>query len=821
MSDPISDAIVAGFDELAPDQGHRIWLTPGPLAIPAERDYVEELKLGGIGHSVDGGLTFKKADLPKAFAVGDSIWMQGGEYRVVHIETDPTDPLVHLAYQLVDPPRWLPAHLDEGQDNIVYGGGADQGAAAPSNQFWSLQVIQPENGGTIEVRGTDGELITETAMQDGTRLEVHIALPETVSLVQWNGDLQVQGNKLTFLHTLSNHLTISATTTAKALRVYTDLPGEGGIFNWQTGQTHPAGQPLTLTYQPPSEQHVLSHFQINGQTVADGDSTTHGDVTIADGTITLSNPQVDVTVEAVLEHDCPQPVPTLGDGVTAPDPLPGPGEEAIYTVTIPTGQELVRWELDGEEIEHNENGSVTITQPAGEFTLEAILQTIVYTITIPTIDEGTILVSNTNPEHGEDIGLTFVPAAGYSDTTEFTIGEATIAATNNVATWTADRSGQISVDSEIFTYTLTANFPNPPEENFTYTLTNTITGDPITTNPIPHGTQITLQVTPNEGYEFDQWDAHPLIANTSHNPLNIVLTQDADLTANVIASFGFTTEYTILDGSGSEISYANDDLLTEDNLELVVSGALIHNLIGNGPIYTTVQDALYPFWQQGYGGNDAYFAFVGRYDHTDLNAAIPESGVGIYRNTANGTIEIAETLTTPRVLASINNGNNIGIDVKHVQLAVRFNSNIGYIPLPLIPYLNNAQQWQDASFIPSVFQGGDITATKSVADVKAALALSGQGGSDHNNYQIGKELQDVQDDAAGFTNFIKDFNQYTIPIHMADIETALGWASGRQNQIDFALVSTGLDVDGTTITGLVSGSPTKIDGAFKLDLTLE
>lgn len=548
---PTQQGIIEGFDVLAGEIGFPVHVIPAPSGIPAAAEYLAELQIGGLYQSVNGAVTLRKDQIPggKALNPGDLIHFGGAVHRIDHVKTDLADPLVTLAYTTVEGPLPIPATQDEsGNIPTIGGGGAldpDPNPTEPSttNIFWQVHIVQPTNGGTIEIFDMDGDPITSPTIKDGTRIEVRLTPGPNVFIVGWTGDLAEWGSQSNFLHLVKGHLTISAETAANQVIIYTDTPEEGGTFNWQDGHTHTAGQPLNLTFTPADPSHTLLHFQINGDTVTNGQDTPHGTITVDGFNITIPDPRENLTVEAELAP--PSSSPTLGGGITGPDPLPLPGESATYEFLIPSGQALSHFLLNGEEVAPDNPGynpaRVTITQPAGNFDLSAVTEAVTYTLDANDT-KGTIHISNTSPAYGEQVTLTYTPAPGYTDAGKFYHADVFVDATNNSATWTVTGNATIQVDATFVEYAVA-----PTGDHLSFNIYDT---DPATnpsatpiSSPVPMGSEIWVKAVPAPHYEFLTWSD----LNTN-NPIRHL----PDLQDNFMPSATATKiQFSFTDGTGA------------------------------------------------------------------------------------------------------------------------------------------------------------------------------------------------------------------------------------------------------------------------------
>ena len=195
-------------------------------------------------------------------------------------------------------------------------------------------------------------------------------------------------------------------------------------------------------------------------------------------------------------QDIARPVtitPAENGTVTADKETAKYGETVTLTVAPATGYEFDRLTvLDGETAlntmqmsEFEGTMNYTFTMPAGNVKVYATFKAIDYTITIEPAENGTITADKNTAHYGETVTLTITPAAGYE------LDQLNVPLTEGNRFEMPAGNVEISATFKMVDYAITIT----PSEN------GTVTADKATANM---GETVTLTITPNEGYEFDQ-----------------------------------------------------------------------------------------------------------------------------------------------------------------------------------------------------------------------------------------------------------------------------------------------------------------------------
>ncbi len=176
------------------------------------------------------------------------------------------------------------------------------------------------------------------------------------------------------------------------------------------------------------------------------------------------------------------------------------GESVTLTITPNEGYEFDQLTvMDGETqvaVEITTEGKYIFVMPAGNVEISATYKAIDYTITIEPAENGTVTADKQTANMGETVTLTITPNEGY-EFDQLTVMNGT---TQVDVTITTDGkytfvmpAGNVEVSAtyKAIDYAITIT----PAEN------GTVTADKATANM---GETVTLTITPNEGYEFDQ-----------------------------------------------------------------------------------------------------------------------------------------------------------------------------------------------------------------------------------------------------------------------------------------------------------------------------
>ena len=373
---------------------------------------------------------------------------------------------------------------------------------------------------TDKQTATMGETVTITATPaQGYELDAYNVTCETLNLaVTVNADG-------TFTMPADN-VTVTATF-KKSTYTVTVNPSENGtvVANPTSGNM---GDEITLTITP-AEGYELESVTVTGV-------NTNVAVTVTDGKFTM--PADNVTVTATFKKSTyTVTVNPSENGTVVANPTSGNmGDEITLTITPAEGYELESVTVTGV----NTNVAVTVTDgkftmPADDVTVSATFKKSTYTVTVNPSENGTVVANPTSGNMGDEITLTITPAEGYELESVTVTGVNTnvaVTVTDGKFTMPAD-DVTVSATFKKSTYTVTVN----PSEN------GTVVANPTSGNM---GDEITLTITPAEGYELESVTVTGVNTNVAVTVTDGKFTMPADDVV-VIATFREipVTTYTI------------------------------------------------------------------------------------------------------------------------------------------------------------------------------------------------------------------------------------------------------------------------------------
>ena len=212
------------------------------------------------------------------------------------------------------------------------------------------------------------------------------------------------------------------------------------------------------------------------------------------------------------------------------------GETVTITATPAQGYELDAYNVACETLNLavTVNADGTFTMPADNVTVTATFKKSTYTVTVNPVENGTVVANPTSGNMGDEITLTITPAEGYELESVTVTGVNTnvaVTVTDGKFTMPAD-DVTVSATFKKSTYTVTVN----PVEN------GTVVANPTSGNM---GDEITLTITPAEGYELET-----LTVMMGETPVTVAADNTFTMPAgNVVVSATFreipVTTYTI------------------------------------------------------------------------------------------------------------------------------------------------------------------------------------------------------------------------------------------------------------------------------------
>ena len=277
-------------------------------------------------------------------------------------------------------------------------------------------------------------------------------------------------------------------------RPVTITPAENGTVTADK-ETAKYGETVTLTITP-NEGYEFDQLRVlDGETQVDVTTTTDGKYTFV---MPAGNVEISATYKAI---DYTITIEPAENGtVTADKQTANMGETVTLTVTPDKGYELDEIHvMNGTTqvaVTITTEGKYTFVMPAGNVEISATFKMVDYTVTIQPAENGTITADKTTANMGETVTLTITPNEGYElDEIHVMNGTTQVAVTITTEgkyTFVMPAGNvEISATFKMTDYAITIT----PAEN------GTVTADKQTANM---GETVTLTITPNEGYEFDQ-----------------------------------------------------------------------------------------------------------------------------------------------------------------------------------------------------------------------------------------------------------------------------------------------------------------------------
>ena len=319
--------------------------------------------------------------------------------------------------------------------------------------------------------------------------------------------------KYTFVMPAGN-VEISATYKAIYYDIVIVPPVSGNVT--ADKQTASYGETVTLTVTSDEG------YELDQLTVMDGE--TQVDVTITtDGKYTFVMPAGNVVISTLFKMvDYAVTIQPAENGtVTADKATANMGETVTLTITPNEGYEFDQLTvMNGTTqvaVTPAEEGKYTFVMPAGNVEISATFKMTDYAITIQPAENGTVTADKETAHIGETVTLTITPNEGYElDEIHIMNGTTQVAVTPaEEGKYTLVMPAGNVVISTLFKmvdYAVTIQ----PAEN------GTVIADKQTANM---GETVTLTITPNEGYEFDQ-----LIVMNGTTQVAVTITTDGKYT---------------------------------------------------------------------------------------------------------------------------------------------------------------------------------------------------------------------------------------------------------------------------------------------------
>lgn len=203
-----------------------------------------------------------------------------------------------------------------------------------------------------------------------------------------------------------------------------------------------------------------------------------------------------VTGYRALDIARPITIEPAENGTVTPDKTTAKyGDFVTLTVTPATGYELEQLRVMDDETPitvWSEEGGYVFNMPANGVTVTATFKAIDYIINIVSSENGTVTADKATANMGETVTLTITPDEGYElESLRVIYDDAIVPLTEGNTFVMRACNAAIIADFKMIDYTVTIE----PSES------GTVIADKATANM---GESVTLTITPNEGYEFDQ-----------------------------------------------------------------------------------------------------------------------------------------------------------------------------------------------------------------------------------------------------------------------------------------------------------------------------
>jgi len=268
------------------------------------------------------------------------------------------------------------------------------------------------------------------------------------------------------------------------------------------------------------------------------------------------------------------------------------------------------------------------------------------------------------------------------------------------------------------------------------------------------------------------------------------------------------------------------------NVELTVSGVLAHKSWGLTENYIHYQDMMgHTIWEEHWDDqfdDDVYSA------SPQVDGVRPENRNQFWYDTGANKLFFEWRGRNGGQWVWIDDdipGTPMAIHNRAMYLAIKFNSDIGYIPLFLLPYLSagkhsgGGQAAMDALIKPVWAASWNLD----VADAKqSALTNITQGGTtyglsttdDPRNFSPTKSLYDAIESNVAMPAGLDAFQPYTFQFNVPAVEAAFNTdGTNRLATWEFAIISAGLDMSGTAMDGYSPVEAGHAFSAYQLSLT--
>jgi uncharacterized repeat protein (TIGR02543 family) len=330
----------------------------------------------------------------------------------------------------------------------------------------------------------------------------------------WSGDLSGSTNPITI--TIDGNKTTTAIFAQNQYVLILNIAGQGTVSRIPDQTTYTFGQAVTLTAS------AANGWTFGGWSGDLTGSTNPVTITIdGDKTVAASFAQITYTLSTSV----------VGQGSVTKNPdLPSytPAQQVVVTAVPQIG-----WTFTGWSGACSGSGTCMVTMDSDKVVTAAFTQN-EYTVTVATVGNGSVSLSDVGPYHfGDIVQLTATPDTGWS-----------------FVNWSGDVTGNSNQMSLIIdnNKTVTANFTNQ------YMLDVYVAGQgSVIKNPnqsmYTYGTSVQLTATAVEGWSFTGWSGDitgitnsASILITGNKVVTATFTQDQQLPKNLIVNQGTLRE---------------------------------------------------------------------------------------------------------------------------------------------------------------------------------------------------------------------------------------------------------------------------------------
>ncbi len=265
------------------------------------------------------------------------------------------------------------------------------------------------------------------------------------------------------------------------------------------------GATVTVTVTP-DDGYVLKKLTVTNKKTDKTVSTTKK----SDNVYSFEMPAAGVKIKATFEKTYSVTVGTIENGTVTANPTSATkGTSVTLTATANDGYELSTIEAktkSGTAVTLSGDGNTrTFTMPAENVTVSATFTATAeptYTVTVGTIENGTVTANPTSAVKGTSVTLTAVPNDGY----ELSTIEAKTESGTSVTLWGDGNTRTFTMPAE--NVTVSATYTATAEPTYTVTV-GTIENGTVTASPTSaaKGTSVTLTAAPNDGYVLSAIEA--------------------------------------------------------------------------------------------------------------------------------------------------------------------------------------------------------------------------------------------------------------------------------------------------------------------------